>query len=40
MLAPIGAHTHGMNFTIWFEVVMASMLLAHLTVTAKRGVVT
>jgi hypothetical protein len=40
MLAPIAAHTHGMNFTIWFEVVMASMLLAHLTVTAKRGVVT
>ncbi|MEP7311925.1 MAG: hypothetical protein ABI859_05045 [Pseudomonadota bacterium] len=35
-LAPIGAHTHGMNFTIWFEVVVAALLLLYLIITAKR----
>jgi hypothetical protein len=37
-LAPVGAHTHGMNFTIWFEVLVASILLAYLLVTAKKHV--
>jgi len=34
--APMCAHSHGMNFTIWFEVVAASILLVYLTFTAKR----
>lgn len=34
--APIGAHSHGMNFTIWFEVVVASILLFYLAFKAKR----
>ena len=34
--APISAHTHGMNFTIWFEVMVASLLLLYLVVGAKR----
>jgi hypothetical protein len=34
--APITAHTHSMNFTIWFEVVVASLLLLYLAVGAKR----
>lgn len=36
LLAPMGAHTHGMNFTIWFEVVMAGILLLYLLATAKK----
>lgn len=28
--APVGAHGHAMNFTIWFEVVAASVLLLYL----------
>jgi hypothetical protein len=35
-LAPIGAHSHDMNFTIWFEVAVASILLLYLAFTAKR----
>jgi hypothetical protein len=35
-LAPVAAHTHGMNFTIWFEVVVAAALLLYLVVSAKR----
>ncbi|RYF20783.1 MAG: hypothetical protein EOO77_07350 [Oxalobacteraceae bacterium] len=35
-LAPMGAHTHGMNFTIWFEVVVASVLLLYLLTMATR----
>jgi hypothetical protein len=38
VLAPMGAHTHGMNFTIWFEVAVAATLLAYLLATAKRRV--
>jgi hypothetical protein len=38
LLAPVSAHTHGMNFTIWFEVLVASILLAYLVVTAKKGI--
>jgi hypothetical protein len=38
LLAPVGAHTHGMNLTIWFEVVMAAILLFYLLATAKRRV--
>ena len=34
--APIHAHSHGMNFTIWFEVVVASILLTFLAIRAKR----
>ena len=34
--APIEAHTHGMNFTIWFEVLVAAILLLYLLATAKR----
>ena len=34
--APIDAHSHGMNFTIWFEVVIAFMLLMYLVLTAKK----
>ena len=33
--APPGAHSHGMNFTIWFEVAIAFTLLAYLTVRAR-----
>jgi uncharacterized membrane protein len=29
-LAPMHSHTHTMNFTIWFEVVVAALLLAHI----------
>ncbi len=36
-LAPMGAHTHGMNFTIWFEVVVAAVLLIYLLTMAKRS---
>jgi hypothetical protein len=36
-LAPMGAHTHGMNFTIWFEVVVAAILLIYLLTMAKRN---
>jgi hypothetical protein len=35
-LAPMDAHTHGMNFTIWFEVAVASILLLYLAFKAKR----
>ncbi|MEO8308679.1 MAG: hypothetical protein ABI616_11645 [Pseudomonadota bacterium] len=35
-LAPMAAHTHGMNVTIWFEVVVASALLSYLVFTARR----
>ena len=34
--APMGAHTHGMNFTIWFEVIAAGVLLIYLLATAKK----
>jgi len=33
--APMGAHTHGMNFTIWFEVVVAAVLLMYLATLAR-----
>ena len=36
LLAPMGAHTHGMNFTIWFEVVVAAILLVYLLATARK----
>jgi hypothetical protein len=36
VLAPMGAHTHAMNFTIWFEVVVAAILLLYLLVTARK----
>ena len=36
--APIGAHTHAMNMTIWFEVVVAAALLLYLLATSLRGV--
>jgi len=35
--APIAAHTHGMNFTIGFEVVAAAILLLYLVVRARRS---
>jgi hypothetical protein len=35
-LAPMDAHTHGMNFTIWIEVAVASILLLYLAFKAKR----
>jgi hypothetical protein len=38
LLAPMSAHTHGMNFAIWFEVLAASILLAYLVVTARKGI--
>ncbi len=34
--APLHAHSHGMNFTIWFEVGVASILLLYLVFSAKR----
>jgi hypothetical protein len=34
--APISAHTHGMNFTIWFEVSVALVLLSYLVIQAKK----
>jgi hypothetical protein len=34
--APFHAHSHGMNFTIWFEVGVASILLLYLVFSAKR----
>jgi hypothetical protein len=34
-LAPMGAHTHAMNFTIWFEVVVASILLVYLAFISR-----
>ena len=34
--SPMGAHTHGMNFTIWFEAASAAILLVYLVVRAKR----
>jgi hypothetical protein len=38
LLAPMDAHAHGMNFTIWFEVVIAAILLLYLLATAKKRV--
>lgn len=35
-LAPMHAHSHGMNFTIWFEVAVASILLLYLAFKAKK----
>jgi hypothetical protein len=35
-LAPIPAHSNAMNFTIWFEVVVAAILLGHLVLGAKK----
>jgi hypothetical protein len=40
LLAPMGAHTHGMNFTIWFEVVVAAILLLYLLSTARKKIAT
>ena len=34
--APVGAHTHGMNLTIWFEAASAAILLAYLLIRARR----
>lgn len=34
-LAPVGEHTHAMNFTIWFEVVVAAILLIWLAFVAR-----
>jgi hypothetical protein len=34
--APMDAHSHGMNFTIWFEFVIAAILLSYLAFKAKR----
>jgi hypothetical protein len=34
--APIHAHTHGMNATIWFEALAAAMLLLYLFATTRR----
>jgi hypothetical protein len=36
-LAPMAAHTPMMNFTIWFEVAMAAVLLAVLALQWKRN---
>ncbi len=33
---PISENSQGMNFTIWFEVVIATVLLGCLTIRAKR----
>jgi hypothetical protein len=33
--APMDAHTRAMNFTIWFEVAVAFVLLAYLVSTAR-----
>ncbi len=38
LLAPMNAHTHAMNFTIWFEVFVAAVLLLYLLVTAKKRI--
>jgi hypothetical protein len=35
-LAPADAHSRSMNFTIWFEVVVASVLLLCLAVEARK----
>lgn len=35
-LAPMRAHTHGMNFTIWFEVLVAGTLLLYILATARK----
>jgi uncharacterized membrane protein len=37
-LAPMKSHTHTMNFTIWFEVVVAAVLLAWIAVLAGRRI--
>lgn len=34
--APLAAHSHGMNFTIWFEAVSAAVLLVYLLMMPKR----
>jgi hypothetical protein len=36
LLAPMGAHTRGMNLSIWFEVVVAAILLIYLLSTARK----
>ena len=36
LLAPMDVHTHAMNFTIWFEVIVAAILLLYLLVTARK----
>lgn len=38
-LAPVRSHTHTMNFTIWFEVAVAAILLAHIAVLIKGRIV-
>lgn len=35
-LAPMANHTHAMNFSIWFEVVVAAIVLAYLAVLVVR----
>ena len=35
--APLGEHSHGMNLTIWFEVLLAGILLVYLAITARRA---
>ena len=37
-LAPISEHSHTMNFTIWFEVVVAGILLIYLAFLVKKTV--
>jgi uncharacterized membrane protein len=37
-LAPMDSHTHTMNFTIWFEVVVAGILLAYIALLARRRI--
>ena len=34
--APIHSHSYGMNFTIWFEAIVASILLMYLLLKAKK----
>jgi hypothetical protein len=34
--APMGAHTHGMNFTIWLEALSAAILMLYLLFSARR----
>ena len=40
LLAPMSAHTHGMNLSIWFEVVVAAILLIYLLSTARKKIAT
>jgi uncharacterized membrane protein len=38
-LAPMHVHTRSMNVTIWFEVVVAALLLAHISILVRERVI-